>query len=48
MNEKSIFNTARKIADDAARDEYLRKACGADLDALNRIREMLSSMNNLP
>ena len=42
MNEKLVFNTARKIADEAARDEYLKAICGDDFDALNRIRELLN------
>ena len=45
LNEKSIFNKARKIVDDHARDEYLRRACGDDHDALMRIGELLAEHN---
>ena len=45
MDEKLVFNTARKISDESARDEYLKLACGDDATALNRIRELLVEIN---
>jgi serine/threonine-protein kinase len=41
IDEKAIFNAARQIADSAARDEYLAQACGDDIPAIQRIRDLL-------
>ena len=41
IDEKTVFNAARQIADAAARDEFLQQACGASVDALQRIRDLL-------
>jgi hypothetical protein len=30
IDEKAVFNTARRIADAAAREDYLAQACGDD------------------
>jgi hypothetical protein len=46
MDEKSILNSARGIADNQARDEYLRLACGDDIETLKRIRELLAEHND--
>ncbi len=47
MNEKLIFNTARKIQDGQARDEYLRLACGNDLAVQERIRDLLAAHHEI-
>jgi serine/threonine protein kinase/tetratricopeptide (TPR) repeat protein len=41
LDEKAVFNAARRIADATSRDNYLVHACGDDLPAINRIRELL-------
>ena len=41
IDEKAIFNAARQIADAAAREDFLTKACGGDEPAIQRIRELL-------
>ena len=41
IDEKAVFNAARRIADAAARDDYLAQACGDDQPAIQRIRELL-------
>src|SRR3990172_3662432 len=41
IDEKAIFNAARRIADAAARDDYLAQACGDDKPAIQRIQELL-------
>ncbi|MEX2310415.1 MAG: serine/threonine-protein kinase [Pirellulales bacterium] len=41
IDEKAVFNAARRIADAAARDDYLSQACGDDQPAIQRIRELL-------
>jgi hypothetical protein len=41
IDEKAIFNGARRILDAAARDEYLAEACAEDMRAIQRIRDLL-------
>ncbi len=41
MNEKSIFNAARKIPNAEDRKEYLKSTCGNDAEALKRIQDLL-------
>jgi serine/threonine protein kinase len=41
IDEKAVFNTARRIADTAARDDFLAQACGDNKQAIQRIRELL-------
>ena len=41
IDEKAVFNAARRLADAAARDAYLEQACGDDDSAVQRIRELL-------
>ena len=41
IDEKAVFNIARRIGDTAARDEYLAQACGDDQPAIQRIQELL-------
>jgi serine/threonine protein kinase/tetratricopeptide (TPR) repeat protein len=41
IDEKAVFNSARCIADAAARDNFLTEACGDDNSAIKRIRELL-------
>ena len=41
IDEKAIFNAARQIADEAAREDFLTKACGGDEPAIDRVRELL-------
>jgi hypothetical protein len=41
LDEKSIFNIARKIDSPAARIEYLRQACGADAVLLEQVETLL-------
>jgi serine/threonine protein kinase/tetratricopeptide (TPR) repeat protein len=41
IDEKAIFNAARQIADAAAREDFLNKACGGDEPAIQRIGELL-------
>ena len=41
IDEKAVFNTARGIADTAAREDYLAQVCGDDQSAIQRIRELL-------
>ena len=41
IDEKAVFNTARKIRDAGARDSYLQLACSGNSDALQQIRELL-------
>src|SRR5262245_34054929 len=41
INEKEVFNTARRIGDSGARDNYLRIACHDDPDALQRLCDLL-------
>ena len=41
IDEKSVFNTARTIADAAARDNYVELACSDNPEALRRIRDLL-------
>lgn len=43
LDEKSVFNTARKIGDEAARESYLKLACSDDAEALERIRKLLKA-----
>ena len=40
-DEEAIFTAARQIADDAARCEYLQRACGDDCALRNRISALL-------
>ena len=41
MDEKSVYNTARKIPDDDARYDYLKAVCRDDVDALKRFADGL-------
>lgn len=41
IDEKAIFNDARRVAGPEERLAFLQKACGDDAEALNRIRELL-------
>jgi WD40 repeat protein/serine/threonine protein kinase len=41
IDEKAVFNAARRIADATERDDYLAQACGDDNTAIQRIRELL-------
>lgn len=41
IDQKDIFNTARKIADLTARQDYLELACGNDQDLLARVKRMI-------
>ena len=41
LDEKAVFNIARRIDSPEARQDYLRQACGADEDALQRIFDLL-------
>jgi serine/threonine protein kinase/WD40 repeat protein len=41
IDEKAVFNTARRIADCAARIDYLGEACGDDAAAIQRVQELL-------
>jgi serine/threonine protein kinase/tetratricopeptide (TPR) repeat protein len=41
IDEKAVFNACRQIGDADARQEYLRLACGDDVNALGRIRQLL-------
>jgi serine/threonine protein kinase/tetratricopeptide (TPR) repeat protein len=41
IDEKAVFNAARRITDSAARIEYLAEVCGDDALALQRIQELL-------
>src|SRR6185295_7302118 len=41
IDQKAIFNIARRIADATARDDYLARACGADHAAIQRLGELL-------
>ena len=41
IDEKALFNAARRITDSAARVEYLTQACGDDPTAIQRIRDLL-------
>lgn len=41
IDEKAVFNTARGIAETAAREDYLAQVCGDDQSAIQRIRELL-------
>ena len=43
MDDKSIFNKARKIPDLEVRDEYLRMACGDDVEVIGRIKILLEA-----
>jgi serine/threonine protein kinase len=42
LNDKVIFNTARQIADPAAREDYLQTSCRDNPDALQRIKKLLN------
>src|SRR5713101_8427098 len=41
VNEKSVFNIARRIDSREARAEYLRQICGDNPKALGRVVELL-------
>jgi hypothetical protein len=41
IDEKAVFNIARRIESREARDEYVQQACGADSHALRRVLELL-------
>src|SRR6266481_4321976 len=41
IDEKAIFNIARRIDSREARADYLQQSCGADTDALRRLAELL-------
>ena len=41
IDEKAIFNIARRIDSCEAQTDYLRQVCGADADALRRLVELL-------
>lgn len=41
LDEKAIFNIARKIDSPDAREEYLRQVCGADAELYQRIETLL-------
>src|SRR5262245_22238139 len=41
IDEKAVFNVARRIDSREARGDYLRQACGTDEDALRRVVELL-------
>lgn len=43
MDDKSIFNKARKIPDLEVRDEYLHMACGDDVEVIGRIKILLEA-----
>jgi WD40 repeat protein/serine/threonine protein kinase len=43
MDEKAIFNIARRIDSRETRADYLRQACGADAEALKRMVELLQA-----
>ena len=42
VDEKEIFNSARKISDPEARARFLESACGDDRQALQRVQDLLS------
>ena len=42
VDEKAVFNTARRISDSTARDDYLNLACRGDQHAMQRILEMIA------
>ena len=42
IDDKSIFNVARRIESVEARDAYLEQVCAGDQDQLNRVRAVLS------
>src|SRR5262245_51235679 len=46
IDEKAVFNTARRINTREARDAYLRQACGADEEVLRRVVELLQIHEN--
>lgn len=48
MDEKSIFNTARKIEDEVARSEFLELACGQNTELKNRLVDMLAAYTAEP
>src|SRR5262245_58723466 len=41
IDEKAVFNAARRITDPAARNEYLAEACGGDAAVIQRFRDLL-------
>jgi hypothetical protein len=41
IDEKVVFNIARRIDGREARADYLQQVCGADPEALRRVRELL-------
>jgi eukaryotic-like serine/threonine-protein kinase len=41
LDEKAIFNIARRIESAEARAEYLRQACGADAELIGRVETLL-------
>src|SRR5690242_6626687 len=41
IDEKAVFNLARRIDAREARADYLQQVCGADPDALRRVVELL-------
>src|SRR6266702_2001606 len=41
IDEKAIFNIARRIDSREARADYLQQSCGADTGALKRLVELL-------
>jgi serine/threonine protein kinase/tetratricopeptide (TPR) repeat protein len=41
IDEKAVFNAARRIPDAAARDDYISQACGDDQSAAHRIQALL-------
>lgn len=43
IDDKSIFNAVRRIVDRAAREQLLITACGGDVAAVERIRQLLSA-----
>ena len=41
IDEKAIFNLARKIENDDARSEYLQQICGGDDELVHGVTELL-------
>ncbi len=41
IDEKAVFNLARRIDGRQARADYLQQVCGAHPDALQRVLELL-------
>ena len=48
LDEKAIFNAALALESSAARQEYLRSACGADRELFLRVSELLELQAKSP